>query len=358
VHLGLLIYGDLEAVSGGYLYDRKLVEHLRKDGHQVELISLDWRSYPRHLFDNFSGALFHRLNNFEGELLLQDELNHPSLFLLNRRLRAAAKFPIYSIVHHLRCSEPRPIWQNRYFQFVERLYLETIDGFIINSRTTFQSICRLGIDLGHLPNLIAVPAGDQFIQRISDSLIVERTHRPGPLRMIFLGNLIPRKGLHVLLDALAQLSDRNLTLTIAGNPTVDQDYVRRIKRQIVDQKLGDRVYLLGSLTTEKLTEVLCDHQVMAVPSFYEGYGIVYLEGMAFGLPAIATNSGAASEIITDSQDGFLVPPGDPSTLADRINRLAIDRRLLAEMGQAARNRFLSQPTWEQTTGSIIKFLSE
>ncbi len=209
-----------------------------------------------------------------------------------------------------------------------------------------------------LPNLIAVPAGDQFIQQISDSLIVERAQRPGPLRMVFLGNLIPRKGLHVLLDALAQLSDHNLSLTIAGNPTVDQDYVRRIKHQIVDQNLGDRVNLLGSLTTEKLTEVLFDHQVMAVPSFYEGYGIVYLEGMAFGLPAIASNSGAACEIITDSQDGFLVPPGNTAVLADRISRLAIDRRLLAEMGQAARIRFLSQPSWEQTTASITKFLSE
>ena len=358
MHFGLLIYGELDAVSGGYLYDRKLVEHLRQHGHQVDLISLDWRSYPLHLIDNFSVSLFQRLKNFNGELLLQDELNYPSVFWLNRRLKAVTKYPVYSIVHHLRCSEPRPIWQNRFFQFIERLYLETIDGFIFNSHTTLQSIRRLGIDLGHLPNLIAVPAGDQFIPQISDALIVERAHRPGPLRMIFLGNLIPRKGLHVLLDALARLSDHNLTLTVVGNPTVDQDYVRRIKRQIVDLKIGDRVRMLGALPTEQLTAELLDHHLMAVPSFYEGYGIVYLEGMAFGLPAVASHAGAAAEIITDLQDGFLVPPGNSSTLADRISRLAIDRRLLAEMGRAARKRFLSQPTWEQTTGSIIKFLSE
>jgi hypothetical protein len=67
--LGLLIYGSLETLSGGYLYDRKLVEHLRTQGDTVEIISLPWRNYAAHLTDNFRFRLPPHL-----DLLIQDEL--------------------------------------------------------------------------------------------------------------------------------------------------------------------------------------------------------------------------------------------------------------------------------------------
>ena len=62
MHLGLVVYGSLETVSGGYLYDRKLVEHLESCGDEVEVISVPWRPYGRALLDNLSPALFERLS--------------------------------------------------------------------------------------------------------------------------------------------------------------------------------------------------------------------------------------------------------------------------------------------------------
>ncbi len=60
MRLALLIYGGLDTLSGGYLYDRKMVAYLREHGDDVSLVSLPWRSYPRHLMDNFSTPLFER----------------------------------------------------------------------------------------------------------------------------------------------------------------------------------------------------------------------------------------------------------------------------------------------------------
>ena len=357
MHIGLMIYGELDTVSGGYLYDRKLVGRLNRDGHQVELISLDWRSYLLHLTDNLSGSVYRRLKQFKGDLLIQDELNHPSLFWLNRRIKATADYPIFSIVHHLRSQEPRPAWQNHFYRMIERRFLHTMDGFIFNSLTTLQTVHQLGINLDLLPHLVAFPAGDQFQPQISADAISKRAFEPGPLRLVFLGNLVPRKGLHILIDAAARLPLEDLTLTIIGDATYDRGYARRIQRQIQDSNQSGRVRLLGSLPPERLVEELTCHHVMVVPSFYEGYGIVYLEGMAFGLPAIATTAGAASEIISSDLNGFLVPPGDPAALARSITKLSHDRKKLAEMGLAARERYLSQPSWEQTTGSILEFLS-
>jgi glycosyltransferase involved in cell wall biosynthesis len=93
-----------------------------------------------------------------------------------------------------------------------------------------------------------------------------------------------------------------------------------------------------------------------VPSSYEGFGIAYLEGMAFGLPAIATTAGAAGEIVTHGKDGYLISPGDSHALAEHLLQLAMDRQLLLAMSLAARERFLAHPTWEQSGETIREFL--
>jgi glycosyltransferase involved in cell wall biosynthesis len=288
--------------------------------------------------------------------LLQDELNHPSLFWLNERLRRTLPHPILSIVHHLRSSESRPPLQNRLYLQIERRYLRSVDGFIFNSQTTRRTVEQVGIDLSSRPHLVAYPAGDQLAPQISVADIARRAIEPGPLRILFLGNLIPRKGLHTLLAALQQLPPGLCSLSVVGSQQVDPGYVRTIRRQIDRNGLADRVQLLGSLPKDALAACLCSHQLLAVPSTYEGYGIVYLEGMGFGLPAIATTGGAAEEIITSGVDGYVIPPGDAAALAQSLDRLAHDRSLLQEMSLAARRRYRSQPTWEQTAGQIRKFL--
>jgi hypothetical protein len=136
MRIGLVIYGSLTTLSGGYLYDRKLVEHLREHGNNVEIISLPRRNYLNHLEDNFSNDLIRRLSNLQCDVLLQDELNHPSLFLLNRRIKDKINYPIVSIVHHLLCCEENPSWLNRFYRLVEGHYLSSLDGFICNSQST------------------------------------------------------------------------------------------------------------------------------------------------------------------------------------------------------------------------------
>jgi glycosyltransferase involved in cell wall biosynthesis len=356
MHVGLVIYGDLQTVSGGFLYDRKLVEHLERQGDGVEVISLPWRSYARHLLDNFSGSLRRRLQTAKFDVLLQDELNHPSLFWLNERIHRSLPYPVLAIVHHLRSSEMRPTWQNRVFLQVERRFLRSVDGFVFNSQTTRQAVEGAGINLACRPYLVAYPAGDQFNQDISVADIARRAFEPCPLRIIFLGNLIPRKGLHTLLAAIQQLPAGLCSLSVVGSLQLDPGYARAIRRQIDRSRLADRVHFWGSVPADFLAARLRDHQLLVVPSTYEGYGIVYLEGMSFGLPAIATTAGAAVEIITPDVDGYLIPPGDAAALAGRLDRLAQDRSLLREMSLAARQRYLAQPTWEQTAGQIRAFL--
>ena len=93
-----------------------------------------------------------------------------------------------------------------------------------------------------------------------------------------------------------------------------------------------------------------------MPSSYEGFGIVYLEGMHFGLPAIASTAGAAQEIITHGQNGFLVAPGDAAALAQCLKTLMKDRQLLLKMSLAAQRRAAAHPTWNESAARVRGFL--
>ena len=350
--IALIIYGRLQTLSGGYLYDRKLVEHLEVAGDEVEIISLPWEGYGRSLLHNVWFALAEQLRLADFDLLLQDELNHPSLFWLNRRLRGHISYPIVSIVHHLRSSELRPGWQNWLYRQIERRYLASVDGFVFNSQTTRQMVQSL-VGNGQ-PHVVALPAGDRFQPAITPPQIAARAPQPGPLRLLFVGNLIERKGLHVLLEAVAGLPGSDWVLEVVGETAVSPRYTQRIQQQISQQGLEHNVTLHGPLGDEALAAQMAQSHLLVVPSSYEGFGIVYLEGMGFGLPAIAGRGGAAHEIITEGADGFLVD--NAVALRHHLHSLHHNRAQLAQMSHAAQTRFAQHPTWTDSMSHIRDFL--
>jgi glycosyltransferase involved in cell wall biosynthesis len=356
MRVGLIVYGTLDTVSGGYLYDRKLVEYLRRAGDTVQIISLPFRNYAAHLSDNFSDALLNRVRDARVDVLLQDELNHPSLFQLNRKLRNVARYPIISIVHHLRSSEAHPTIHKFIYRGIEKQYLASVLGFIFNSNTTRDAVSQM---LGHDPTrfVVAQPAGDRFAPQMDSAAIIQRACERGALRIVFIGNLIPRKGLHTLLDTLARVPSNTAQLTIIGNPNVDARYTAQIRAQIKSLRLNN-ARLVGAIQDDALANILRASHLLIVPSDYEGYGIVYLEGMSFGLPALGTTAGAASEIITHGVNGFLIAPNDAARLAEHIATLQRDRQLLAQLGLAARARFLEQPGWDESMSRVRSFLIE
>ena len=338
--IGLVIYGSLDTLSGGYLYDRKLVDFLRAQGDTVEVFSLPWRNYAAHLTDNLT---FRLPPDFD--ILIQDELNHPSLLAANL---GPHPYPVVSLVHHLRCSELRPNWQNAFYRLVERQYLRSVDGFIFNSQTTASVVNGL---VPPKPSVVAYPPTDRFGARITEEEVIERAVAP-ELRILFLGNVMFRKGLHTLVDAVRGLNSK-VQVDVVGSLNVEPEYAREMQARATPLS---SFFFHGALDSAPLIEKLKAAHVLVVPSSYEGFGIVYLEGMGFGLPAIGTDLGAAREIISDGVDGFIVRAGDAVELATRLKVLAEQRGTLIRMGQAARARFLRQPTWEQTAESIRQFL--
>ncbi len=352
VRVGLVVYGSLEVVSGGNLYDRTLFDHLKASGHEVDVVSIPQRSYALALAQNFSPGLRRRLAKPPFDVLLQDELAHPSLFRLNRTLAV----PLVSIVHHLRSSEERAKWQNDRIRWLEGKYLRSVEAFVFNSETTKEAVESL---LGKKTrNVVATPGGDRLTRSITLTEVAARAAEPGDLRILFVGNLIPRKGLHTLLKAVQTLEGRAFRLDVVGREDADRSYAASIRRQVRELGLSDRVHFHGVLAGADLEARYRSAQILAVPSSYEGFGIVYLEAMGFGLPVIASASGASDEIVRHESTGFLVPAGDSWSLARRIESLAEDRAALERMSVAAYEAFSDHPRWEASMRRIERFLVE
>ena len=346
MRVGLTLYGSLDERSGGFRYDRKLVEGLRAAGDTVEVVELPWRAYPRGLLDNASPALRDRLRA-DVDVMLQDELAHPSLVLANRDL----PYPIVSVVHHLRASEPRRL--SPLYRAVERRYLATVDGVVCNSAATRDAVTALGVDPD--ATVVAPPAGDRFDPAIDDAAIGERADER-PLRVAFVGNIAPRKGLDTLVEGVAR-AEAAVELTVVGR-AVDEGHVADVRRLVRERGLGDRVRFAGRLSDADLGDTLRESHVLAVPSRYEGFGIVYLEGMSFGLPAVASRAGGAAETVADGETGVLVDPDDPDAVARALEGFAADPDRLAEIGRAARRRYERHPSWDESTARVRRLLAD
>jgi glycosyltransferase involved in cell wall biosynthesis len=354
LRIGLIIYGSLESCSGGYLYDRKVVEGLRARGHAVEILSLPLRNYGRHLVDNFSTALLRQIKQANWDVLIQDELSHPSLILVNRRIKRETGYPILSIVHHLRCCESRPRLLNAAYQVIETQYLTTIHGFIYNSATT-RAVVRKILKQDR-PGVVAYPGRDHMIPGMTHERIMQRCKNPGPLRILFLGNVIPRKGLHVLIRSLAILRGNGWRLTVAGDLSVDPSYARQVQTLVQKLLLGDSIAFTGRVASKDLPGLMAEHHCLAMPSFYEGFGIAGLEAMGFGQPVIATTAGAGSEWIRHGEEGWIIPPESESSLAAVIQRWIHDRELLMSMSLAAFRKYTGHPTWNDAAEGVDRFI--
>jgi glycosyltransferase involved in cell wall biosynthesis len=354
MRLGLIIYGNLDMLTGGWLYDRLLVEHLQDQGHTVDVISLSRRNYVRNIADNFSPRLYRQLRDHDCGLLLEDELNHPSLFRLNLRLRQNCNRPIVGIVHQVLCRQPLKKFQQLFYRTIERCYFQSVDGFIFNSQTTRANAASL-IDLKQ-PSLVAYPGGDRLGCLASDAGIESKCGQPGPLKLIFVGNLAPNKGVLPLITGLARLPEKSWRLAMIGSLTMDRGYVQKVRSLIVRLGLERQIDITGPLNGKDLVGRLTESHVFVLPFSYEGFGIACLEAMAWGLPVVGSSAGALKEFVQDGLNGLLVAPGDLGAFAQKLFRLHRDRKLLARCGAAALQTFRERPRWKDSLQKINSFL--
>lgn len=153
---------------------------------------------------------------------------------------------------------------------------------------------------------------------------------------LFVGRLVPYKGLEILLDALQKVPGS--TLDVVGQGPLEN----LLERKIQQENLADRVRLHGSCTADQLAVLMAQARALVLPSLdqSETFGLVQLEAMASGIPVIASalKSGVA-EVGVEGETCLLVPPGDVVSLSLALQKIQTDNTLALNLGRASRQRF-------------------
>jgi starch synthase len=168
----------------------------------------------------------------------------------------------------------------------------------------------------------------------------------GPLRVLYVGSLGQRKGLSYALAAVEALGDE-ARLTLIGRPTSAE--CRPLNAAL------ERHRWIPSLPHPQILEQMRQHDVLLLPSLFEGFALVISEALSQGLPVIATPNSGATECVRDGMEGFLVPIRDSQAIAARLQQLAADRELLAAMKLAClwRAEELSWARYEEGLRMVV-----
>ncbi|WP_433047963.1 glycosyltransferase family 4 protein [Dactylosporangium sp. CS-033363] len=160
----------------------------------------------------------------------------------------------------------------------------------------------------------------------------------------------PHKGQDVLVEALAQVADRDWTMTCAGAKDRDPAFVKAVTERIDTLGLGGRIHLVGPKTGPALDALYAGADLLVHPSRGETYGMVAAEALARGVPVLGTTAKGLPDAVGNA--GTLVPPGDPDALAHALRRWFDEPELRYELRTAARARRDMLTGWDGTARTV------
>jgi glycosyltransferase involved in cell wall biosynthesis len=333
MHVSLIVPAPFDTISGGYGYDRRVVDELRKAGHRVDVVELPG-TFP--VVDdcarNAACAAWDRLPPETKPVI--DGLALPAFRGLEDAI--AARGAVGLIHHPVSLETGLNDAEQAALGDVERRLFPRPERLIVTSSTTAETL-RTQFDISSDCIRIVVPGTDAAPRsRGSDGSLCE---------ILSIGTLIPRKGHDVLLQALGRLLDLNWHLTIAGALDRDPPHAHELLALAEELKIAHRVRFAGELVGGALEVAWQSADLFALATHYEGYGMAIAEALKRGLPVVVTAGGAAGALITP-EAGCVCPVGDRDQVAKSLRGLILDRNLRRCMAEQAWQVGQTLPSWE------------
>jgi glycosyltransferase involved in cell wall biosynthesis len=333
--------GDLNAPTGGYAYDRRIIAGLKSLGWEIQLIGLG-EGYP---FPNPAQVeqAKEQLQGFTpGVPMVIDGL---ALGALPEVAACVAEHhPLIALIHHpLALEFGLSEEQVELLKRSETEALRHASGVIANSPATARDLHRhYGVPIDRMN--VVLPGTDRSVHQHERTQITNS--KCDVVRLLSVGSIIPRKGFHDLLAALAPLDALPWTLSIAGDTTRNAGAFKQLLGDISRFGFEERVQVLGAVSDSELDILYTQADAFVLASLFEGYGMVYAEAMAYGLPIIATRGGAIPDTVP-SEAGLLVHPGDITALTLALKTVIEDAPYRARLSSGALRAAAQQPTWDQ-----------
>ena len=221
--------------------------------------------------------------------------------------------------------------------------LRLADHVLVASQFTADTLKEAPFNI---PAPSIIPYGCPPVRMQSEENV--RHSQSSKLRVLFVGGLSQRKGLSYLFEAVEQLSTACELTVIGRRPTVSC--------QPLDAALS-RHNWIESLPHNQILEQMRSHDVLVFPSLFEGFGLVVTEALSQGIPVITTPNTCGPDVLTDGEDGFIVPIRDADAIKERLELLHRDREKLAAMKGAALRK-ATVMTWQnyrQALADAVKF---
>src|SRR5215472_2788179 len=328
--IAFVVPGRLNQLTGGYLFDRRIVEGLRARGRQVRVIELSTRD------PSANGAVLASLA--DGTRTVVDGLALANL--ADTVVAQARRLRLIAFVHGPLAQETSllPAAAKR-AAAREAALLSLVCGVLCPSRSTAAAVEGYGITR---ERIAIVPPG-------TEKPACPLGPRRFPVRaLLCVANLVPRKGHELLVEALARVRDLDWSLSCVGSLERDPATARAVHRRVRTVGLGRRITLAGEVPPQLVARAYRAADAFVLPSFHEGYGMVFAEAMAHGLPVIATTAGAIPETVPP-EAGLFVPPGDSAALARALRRVISEPALAAQLAAGSRAAGGRLPEWSKAT---------
>lgn len=338
MRVAFITVGDTSRRTGGYLYHTPLFKGLREKGVEVaEIVPCGATSDEQLAASSMLGSAF---TPKDFDVIMVDALSRilVSPWLDHwRRTR-----PVVAMVHELPsvAGGEDPESEESLLR-ADRLVTVSDHGRTI--------LADRGVPVGRIS---VVPPGFDRPQTGDDGN--QCSSLDSDTRALCVAQWIERKGILTLVEAWNMRERPEAVLALIGETNVDPAYSAAVRREI-ERFPGARINAVGPVDDDALSRAYASADLFVLPSRYEGYGVVYAEALAHGLPVIACNVGPVPDLV-GNEAAILVPPEDVGALSEALDLLLGDAARRRRMSDAARRRAESLPRWKDTVRGFHEVL--
>ena len=337
------IPGDINTLTGGYAYDRRLIAELRALGHNIEHLCLSNR-FPIPDAEALADAAAQFAALPDQAIVIVDGLAYGVMEIIAEQ--HAARLNIIALCHHplmLEAGLSRDQVQQLFL--TEQRALNAAKAVIVTSAATGKILVDEFL-ISTEKITVALPGTDrQFFSRCTGN----------PPVLLTLATLTRRKAHDLLIDALARIKHLEWSARFVGGAEFDPEWVLFLKQKVATYGLEQRIVFTGTIvnTASEYSEA----DVFVLPSLFEGYGMAFAEALSFGLPIVAARTGAVPDVVPDTA-GILVAPHDSIALADALQKLLTDSCLRQQLQTGAQAAARKLPSWTDTAAVVAHLINQ
>lgn len=366
-----LIPGDWSTLTGGFGYDRRLAQALAAAGWHVDVRRLDgdWPSPDAAALARAEAVV---ADLPDGSIVVADGLAYG---VLDGVVAAHAdRLCWVALVHHpLHLETGLAEADRQRLLHSESCALSFAHRVVVTSPHTAQDVAAMGVPPAR--TAVVEPGTDAWPQATADHPV--RTRTDGPVRLLCVATVTPRKGHALLLQALAGVQDarpaqgpdgwqeppgragrpwRSWELHCVGSLTRDPATAAQVQALAREPALRGRVFWHGEVDAPALQAHYAAADLLVLASLHEGYGMVVAEALAAGLPVLASDAGALAQTLPP-QAGWRVPPGDAPALQAALQRLLDEPALREQLAAGARDAGRRLPDWPSQAARFAAVLN-